>query len=508
MRKAKVYFLNGLTVSFVGLVLRFAAMAYTVYVSGKLGAEGMGLLSLVSSVHTLALTLASSGVNLTCTRLCADALALENYRETRRSLKGCILYSLFFGLFAAVLLYSLSGFLGNSVLKDPRTVVCLRALCPVLPVSALTACFSGYMNACRRAFKGSLVSIFETGLKILLTAFFFSLLLSKGQGVEAVTYSAALSETVAFLLLCLILMADTRKNLPKSGKALPRLSKRLLGISLPLAAAAWVRSALVTAEHILIPRGLREYGVEKALGTYGIMHGMALPVIFFPYAILTPFTSLLMPEIARFKAEKKEKNISFCTALTLRLTLLFAFGCSALFVLFGEELGFALYKTEGVGHMISLFALLIPVMYADTATDSVLKGLGEQVYCMKVNIADAAISLLLVIFLVPRMGAYGYLITVFLSECFNTFFSVQKLRKRTGFTLSFLRSVLLPGACAFLSASLVKLLWNFLKGERFGFWLLFPALVLFLLLYLPLLSLTKALFPQDKRYFKRLFKGK
>ena len=158
--------------------------------------------------------------------------------------------------------------------------------------------------------------------------------------------------------------------------------------------------------------------------------------------------------------------------------------------------------------MISLFALLIPVMYADTATDSVLKGLGEQVYCMKVNIADAAISLLLVIFLVPRMGAYGYLITVFLSECFNTFFSVQKLRKRTGFTLSFLRSVLLPGACAFLSASLVKLLWNFLKGERFGFWLLFPALVLFLLLYLPLLSLTKALFPQDKRYFKRLFKGK
>ena len=98
MRKAKVYFLNGLTVSFVGLVLRFAAMAYTVYVSGKLGAEGMGLLSLVSSVHTLALTLASSGVNLTCTRLCADALALENYRETRRSLKGCILYSLFFGL--------------------------------------------------------------------------------------------------------------------------------------------------------------------------------------------------------------------------------------------------------------------------------------------------------------------------------------------------------------------------------------------------------------------------
>ena len=78
MRKAKVYFLNGLTVSFVGLVLRFAAMAYTVYVSGKLGAEGMGLLSLVSSVHTLALTLASSGVNLTCTRLCADALALDN----------------------------------------------------------------------------------------------------------------------------------------------------------------------------------------------------------------------------------------------------------------------------------------------------------------------------------------------------------------------------------------------------------------------------------------------
>ncbi len=505
MRKAKLYILNGLIVSAAALILRFAGMAYNVYISGKLGAEGMGLLSLILSVYNLAVTFASSGVNLTCTRLVADALALNNPKEAGRALGRCTVYSLFFGLFSATLLFSLSSFLGTHVLSNPRTVLCLRALCPALPISALTACFSGYFTATRRVYKTAFSSIIEQILKILFTSVFFSLLLSKNMGVESVMFSSCLSELTTFVLLCLILRGDLKNKLPKTGEKLPGLTQKLLHISLPIAFAAWVRSALVTAEHVLIPRGLTAYGKENALATYGVMHGMALPVIFFPYAILSPFSSLLMPEISRFKAEKKEKNIAFCASLMLRMTLLFGLGCSFLLIFFGRELGQVMYNTEGVGTMISLFAFLIPVMYTDTAADSVLKGLGEQVYCMKVNIADAALSLLMVFFLVPRVGAYGYVLTVFVSECFNTFFSILRLRKKVALHIPLFSAIALPALCALTAAFLSRKLF-LLFGVQ-GWIGMGLALLLFLSFYVPLLFLSKALRPEDRRYFGKLFKG-
>ena len=153
--------------------------------------------------------------------------------------------------------------------------------------------------------------------------------------------------------------------------------------------------------------------------------------------------------------------------------------------------------------MIALFAPLIPVMYLDTAADAVLKGLDEQVYCMKVNIFDAALSLLLVYLLVPRIGILGYVLTVFISESFNTIFSLMRLCKRISITLPLFSSLLLPIVCAllsFLPALLFKAPLSALGSA--------PALVLsiclYTLCYLLLCALTGAFTKEDRRYFKKL----
>ena len=45
-----------------------------------------------------------------------------------------------------------------------------------------------------------------------------------------------------------------------------------------------------------------------------------------------------------------------------------------------------IYPGTDAGRYIRLLAPLIPVMYIDTTVDSMLKGLGEQLYCMTVSI--------------------------------------------------------------------------------------------------------------------------
>ena len=503
MRKAKAYLIGSLTVAGVGVALRFAQTANSVYIAGKLGAEGIGFLTLVTSVYALAVTFACSGVGLTCTRLVAEALGRRDPREARKSLAGCVLYSLFFGVAAALLLYALSGVIGRRLLGGDRAVYCLRALCPALPAAALSSCFSGCFNAVRRAYKASIVSVIDQGARILLCAFFFSLFLSRGMGVEAVLYASCVSEILTFLLMLLLLLPERKSSLAGGGTVPRRLGARICGISLPIAVAAWVRAALVTGEHILIPRGLETFGDPSALATYGVMHGMALPVVFLPYAVLTPFTQLLIPEFSRFRAEKDARGVSFTASLTLRMTMLFAFGCSAFFAAFGETLGELLYKTEGVGRFVALFALLIPVMYLDTAVDAVLKGLGEQFYCMLVNIGDAGLSLLLVLLLVPRAGAVGYLWTVFICETFNTVFSFLRLRKKVALSFRPLRSLALPALCAFAASLAVKT--ALLRLPAFPGLRLTAAALSFLPLYGALLLFSGALTRADRRYFARLF---
>ncbi len=66
-------------------------------------------------------------------------------------------------------------------------------------------------------------------------------------------------------------------------------------------------------------------------------------------------------------------------------------------------------------------------MYVDSSVDGVLKGMGQQVYSMTVNIIDALTSVILVWFLLPRMGLNGYIISVYVTETLNTTLSLCRM---------------------------------------------------------------------------------
>jgi stage V sporulation protein B len=101
-----------------------------------------------------------------------------------------------------------------------------------------------------------------------------------------------------------------------------------------------------------------------------------------------------------------------------------------------------------VGNFIRLLAPLIPIMYLDAATDALLKGLGEQVYSMRINILDAFISVICVALLVPRMGIMGYLLTIYITEILNAALSITRLFRVSNFSPRVEKLVFRPLLCA------------------------------------------------------------
>lgn len=64
-----------------------------------------GIFELLMSIYTFAITFANSGISLAATRIVSEELDGNNGKNLKLAMRKCILYSLFFGLIALVLLF-------------------------------------------------------------------------------------------------------------------------------------------------------------------------------------------------------------------------------------------------------------------------------------------------------------------------------------------------------------------------------------------------------------------
>lgn len=477
MTDKRQFFKSGAMLAAVALAMRGVSLLFNSYITGKVGAEGMGLLSLTMSVYAFAVTFATSGISLAVTRLVAAALGRGEGARAKRILRAAVLYALLFGGTASLVLYFGSNALALRALGDIRTRSSLRLLSLSLVPIALSSVYSGYFVATRRVGHNAATQVFEQAVRIFLTLFGLSLC-AEGE-VEAACLAlvggSSIAEFFSFFLLYAQARLDRRRH-PLKGGGTGGEARAVVGFAFPCAASAYARSGLVTLEHLLIPICLSWGGLARgdALASYAALHSMALPILLFPTAVLSSFSGLLVPECAELDGRGERGRVGVIATRAVGGTLLFALLSALLMFLGADSLGMLLYENESVGRYIRLLSPLVPIMYLDSVVDAHLKGLGYQVYSMGVNIADAALSVVAVLVLLPLLGADGYVAVIYFTELLNFAFSLGKLRRVIRFSLDgktllspVLAALLSLAVCTFLLPSrgdLVSLFCRFAVG--------------------------------------------
>ena len=443
MNRFKKFVFDGLLLSIVSLIMRAIGVSFNVYISNTVGPETMGLFTLIFTVYGFAITFATSGINLGATRLVSEALgelssvgiSYKNGKtpSVRAVMRQCTAYSLFFGILAGTILFLFAPTISIKILHDERCISSLKLLSITLPSIALSSALSGYFTAVRRVYKNAISQVAEQFIKILACVFLLSFFFAKDveSACLCIVAGGVIAELLSFVIQWLTYIFEREDISAKSSSAPPKktIKSKLLGISIPIALSAYLRSGLVTIEHILIPWGLERSGASRkiSLAAYGTVHSMVFPIIFFPSSILASFAGLLVPEISQSIAEKKPSHVKRIVSNVFETALIFSIGVSGIMMFFSYELGNLIYPSSDAGKYIRMIAPLIPVMYADTAIDAMLKGLGEQVYSMGVNIIDSLLSVILVIILLPRFGINGYIMTVYFTELINATLSITRL---------------------------------------------------------------------------------
>lgn len=505
--RSRRFFLNAISLTAAALIMRGVSVIFNVYISNKAGSEAMGLFSLLTSIYAFSMTVAMAGINLGVTRLVSDALAKNDHKGAKRSTSISLLVCTLTGTIAAILLFSLGDVLATNIIGDPRATRPLRLLAITLVPVAISSCLSGYFTAVRRVKVNAAFGVVSQFVKIGATVLLLSLFVDLGteQACMALVAGGAVAEFFSLGITFLLYLADKRKLSHVSSVECERpnsLTRKLLVITLPVTFSACIRSALSMFQHILIPKGIHKSGKtwSEALSSYGALHGMALPLLLFPSAFITAFAGLLIPEISECCAQNDTARLNRTSYRTLSLSLFFSIGVSGIMLFYSHELGLAIYNSEETALYIRVLAPLIPVMYIDSAVDAILKGSGHQVYSMNINIIDTLTACIFALTLIPKLGIWGYVISIYATEIMNTtlslikMLSVSKMRPRP-----FLQ-VGLPVLCIVGATNLSKLLFRFLPEIYSQNVTLAVQIFLSTVLYILLLKVTKTVTREEKEF--------
>ncbi len=460
--KKVIFIKNAVVLTVTALLMRLAGIAFRVWLAARIGSEGIGLYQLVLSVYVFAAAFAGGGICTAVTRLCAEKLAKGNDSGAVEVLKKGVFLSLVIAAISAAVVFLGANFIAVRILSDERAVFALRILGFGLPFMAVGSCVRGYFIARRKTVSSSISQMLEQALRILIVVLLAGSFAEKG--IAFACAAVVLGDTAAEGFSCLYIFISYRidkKRLDLSRKGGNRgVFRKIFRIALPITSGRYLNSGLRTAENILVPKNLAVFGGAKtALSQFGMIKGMALPLIFFPSSFLNSVSTLLIPELSEAATKGEKYKIKYAADRAITLTLVSSFLISALFFTLSDRLGLIFYRSTEVGFLLKFLAPIIPLMYVDSVCDGMLKGLDKQSFVFRVAVSDSLLRLLAIPLAVPHYGIKGFLVIMIASNIYTAVLRIYKLLKTAELPLELSRRIIKPAfsaaAAVFLAKSLL-----------------------------------------------------
>lgn len=481
--KKTIFIKNAIILTVSSLILRFAGIIFKVWLAALIGSEGIGLYQLIFSVYVLTTTFATSGISTAVTRLTAEEIALGSKKGAMKILLRSIEISLLIAVISLIVVYLGADFIALNFLNDLRASASLKILPLSLPFMAVSSCLRGYFIARRNATPGAATQLAEQTIRILVVVFLVKKFIKKGLELccVAVMLGDVISEALACFLLLLTFMFDKRKLNGLSGRKKPPypIVKKILNISVPITSGRYLNTALRTIENILVPKNLSKFSLssEKALSQFGMIKGMALPILFFPSAMLNSVSTLLIPEMSEASARNQSRVVKSATENILRLTAIVSFVFAAIFFVAGEEIGWLIYKERDVGFLLKSLSPIVPLMYLDSISDGILKGLDQQTFSFRTAVSDSVIRIVLILCLLPVTGLNGFIGIMYFSNILTCFLNVGRLIKVSKAKFKLTEEILLPLISAVCITFLSKILISFFQIESILVYIILLCLV-------------------------------
>ncbi len=418
-----------LILSLANIATRVIGFFYRVYLSRIFGAEGMGIIQLTMPVSAMAFALTGAGMQTAISK-CVAAVSGTDRKRRHKYLYYGMSFVLIISLLCTCLVYTYADFFAVRFLSESRTAPLLKVLAFSFPLSAAHACINGYFLGKHQTALPAVSQFVEQIVRVAIVYICCSSFIATGDTPDLVfiAWGVCLGECAALIIVALGLVIGKRRNISglkliaHSANQDKHILASLLKMSIPLSANRLAVNFLQSIESIRIPLMLQIYGLSDsaALSTYGILTGMALPVLFFPGAFTGALSAMLLPAISEAHSRKDKERIKTITINATFFVVFTGLLFGILFFMFSDFLGTVVFKEPLAATYIRTLCLLCPFMYVNGIFTGILQGLGKAMSIFFINITGLCLRLCFVFFAIPHYGIKGYLIGILVSQIYSS----------------------------------------------------------------------------------------
>lgn len=428
----KAAFIKGTFIlTMTGFISKIIGFFYRIFLSNKIGAEGMGIYQLIFPVISICHAITTCGITTAISKLCAEKNAMEDKDGARMILLSGLLLSVALSIATGILLILSADFLSIHIFKEPRCCLLFKITALSLPFCAVHSCICGYYYGAKQTMIPAASQLVEQAIRVSSVFIICHILESRNTpvGIYIAVIGIVLGETASMLFSLTSLTFHAPEKF--FGHIKKMCFAPIISLSLPLSFNRISINLLQSIEAILLPLTLASSGLSnsEALSVYGTLTGMALPFILFPSAITNSIATLLLPTIAEAQTANNKKLIHSAIYKSFTLSIGFGFLLTFGFIIFGSFMGEFFFHSTLAGHFIKTLSFICPFLCLGITLESILNGLGKTVTSFLHNAAGLLLRILFVVFAIPKVGITGYLWGILASEILISLLHYQALRK-------------------------------------------------------------------------------
>lgn len=418
LKSTLVLLIGGVIGKLVGFVLR-------IIVTRKLGAEGMGLYSLLAPTSSLLSVIATLSYPTALSKIIS-----EKSSRTKTLFTSIIPLSIIINIFiigiTILLAPTLSTLLKNETLYFP--IICLSLVTPFISISSI---IKGYFWGKQNMFPYMLSNFIEQITRLILITLFINkfLSISLTHAISFIILVNAAGEVVSQLVMMYFFPKNIRPSINDFNK---NDIKKVMDICVPSTSSKIIGSISYFLEPIVLTNVLMYVGYSKdfIVYEYGVINAYAMSLLLMPQFFTQNMATSLVPELSKYYSlgnnemcKKRIKQIVLisCSIGGLSTLIITLFPTFFLNILYHTTLGLDYIR------LLSPFTILF---YIEYPLINALQALGKSKSAMKCTIISSIVRLISIASLsLLKIGMYSLILSIIINLLLSTYLYTKEIKK-------------------------------------------------------------------------------
>lgn len=391
-----------------------------------IGTEAINLYSLIMPTYSLLITLAQMGLPIAISNLVA-----KGEKSSKNILFSIIPISLIINLGIIILIFLFAPYLSNNLLKNPDAYYPIISIAFVIPFISISSIIRGYFFGKQKMLPHTISNIIEQLARLIIILVLLPKFIHYGSVVSVTIF--ILFSIISEIISIIVFLFFTPKNFSiKKSDLKPDLgtAKEIMSISLPSTSSRIIGNIGFFFEPIILTNLLLYVGYSNnfILTEYGIYNAYVIPILTIPSFFVMALSTAIIPEVSKYANNKKMIKRRLFQSLGVSLTI--GFVANLFIMLFPELILNTIYNTmEGIEY-IKFLAPFFILFYLEGPLVSILQGLNEAKYSMKITLFGVFIKLsCMALFSLFKIGIYGLVISEIIDILFVVIFNFKKVWK-------------------------------------------------------------------------------